>query len=371
MKGGNQLTVPKWPFFVADGIVVLCAWLVFQFASKPPGPGTGAMVILLLLLGAVLAVAPFLLEWYWNCQQQTADADDEEEAGRQALLDVTERLTRLAGVIQHTAQAGEQVAEVAAALREVQGGLEQHGAKLGRQISEIADIEKKRATALESRVEQLVKRVEARVKSLESAVGSLQAKLESVIAEVPAGSKERTRGDDEPRGNSEENEQTEKGANDRAGAVLTDGARPRAKASERAVGAVEANSVTGGNENGAADVAKDRDEGADPGTARRTRSKPRVQEEPGGALFSTTTLVATAFIGAGNKLYVRGEGPGLSWEEGVPMQFVEIGKWSWSTTEATGPISVRVLKNDEDEDRKGLVILEPGQTVSTRPEFDG
>ena len=43
-----------------------------------------------------------------------------------------------------------------------------------------------------------------------------------------------------------------------------------------------------------------------------------------------TTVIAKVMIGIGNKPYVRGEGPGLSWEEGVPMNFLEIGKWAWS-----------------------------------------
>ncbi|MDI1319435.1 MAG: hypothetical protein PSW75_04465, partial [bacterium] len=40
-----------------------------------------------------------------------------------------------------------------------------------------------------------------------------------------------------------------------------------------------------------------------------------------------TRLLATAYIGIGNKLFIRGDGPGLSWDKGVPMQFVSIGKW--------------------------------------------
>ena len=44
----------------------------------------------------------------------------------------------------------------------------------------------------------------------------------------------------------------------------------------------------------------------------------------------TTTVVANVMIGIGNKPYLRGEGPGLSWEEGVAMNFIEIGKWAWS-----------------------------------------
>lgn len=61
-----------------------------------------------------------------------------------------------------------------------------------------------------------------------------------------------------------------------------------------------------------------------------------------------TRLLVTAYIGIGNRLFIRGDGPGLSWDEGVPLQFVSIGKWRWETAEATSPIHFKLLKNDRD-----------------------
>ena len=49
--------------------------------------------------------------------------------------------------------------------------------------------------------------------------------------------------------------------------------------------------------------------------------------------------MAKVKIGIGNKPFLRGEGPGLSWEEGVPMNFVEIGKWSWSPSDKEAPLA--------------------------------
>lgn len=74
-----------------------------------------------------------------------------------------------------------------------------------------------------------------------------------------------------------------------------------------------------------------------------------------------TRLLATAYIGIGNKLFIRGDGPGLSWDSGVPMQFVSIGKWGWSTHEATGPVTIRLYKNDETPALSGDIVLEPGR----------
>jgi len=74
-----------------------------------------------------------------------------------------------------------------------------------------------------------------------------------------------------------------------------------------------------------------------------------------------TRLLATAYIGIGNKLFIRGDGPGLSWDKGAPMQFVSIGKWGWSTQDAVGPVRVKLLKNDETAALTGDLTLEPGR----------
>lgn len=74
-----------------------------------------------------------------------------------------------------------------------------------------------------------------------------------------------------------------------------------------------------------------------------------------------TRLLATAYIGIGNKLFIRGDGPGLSWDKGVPMQFVSIGKWGWATQDTAGPVRVKLLKNDETAALTGDLTLEPGR----------
>ncbi len=74
-----------------------------------------------------------------------------------------------------------------------------------------------------------------------------------------------------------------------------------------------------------------------------------------------TRLLATAYIGIGNKLFIRGDGPGLTWDKGVAMQFVSIGKWGWSSQEAVGPVHCKLYKNDDVADLTGEIILEPGR----------
>ncbi|MEN9634813.1 MAG: hypothetical protein RL077_3217 [Verrucomicrobiota bacterium] len=74
-----------------------------------------------------------------------------------------------------------------------------------------------------------------------------------------------------------------------------------------------------------------------------------------------TRLIVTAYIGIGNRLFIRGEGPSLSWEKGVAMQFVSIGKWRWESNDVTAPVAFKVYKNDDLECTiLGSRMLEPG-----------
>lgn len=83
-----------------------------------------------------------------------------------------------------------------------------------------------------------------------------------------------------------------------------------------------------------------------------------------------TRLLATAYIGIGNRLFIRGDGPGLSWERGVPLQFISIGKWRWETAEAGGPIRFRLYKNDELEcSALGEQVIDPGYLQEVTASF--
>jgi hypothetical protein len=90
----------------------------------------------------------------------------------------------------------------------------------------------------------------------------------------------------------------------------------------------------------------------------------QVAEPPSEPVLSSdgaTRLLITAYIGIGNRLFVRGEGPGLSWSKGVPLQFVSIGKWRWETNDASTPIQFKLYKNDEVEcTTLGAQTLDPG-----------
>ena len=83
----------------------------------------------------------------------------------------------------------------------------------------------------------------------------------------------------------------------------------------------------------------------------------------------TTTVVANVMIGIGNKPYLRGEGPGLSWDEGVAMNFIEIGKWAWSPPRKNASLTVQLYRNDQDPDQGGKIEVRPGERLEINPDF--
>lgn len=73
----------------------------------------------------------------------------------------------------------------------------------------------------------------------------------------------------------------------------------------------------------------------------------KTDAAPAAASAQGTALTINLMIGIGNKPYVRGTGPGLSMEKGIPMTFLGIGRWQWISPDAEAPATVEVWKNDQ------------------------
>jgi len=80
----------------------------------------------------------------------------------------------------------------------------------------------------------------------------------------------------------------------------------------------------------------------------KTEEAPVEQKtESTAASASGTALTINLMIGIGNKPYVRGTGPGLSMEKGIPMTFLGIGRWQWISPDPEAPATIEVWKNDQ------------------------
>lgn len=70
-----------------------------------------------------------------------------------------------------------------------------------------------------------------------------------------------------------------------------------------------------------------------------------------------TCVIVNSLIGIGNKPYLRGAGGGLSPDKGVPMEYLEIGKWRYVfPPDSQFPIEFSVYKNDETRSDGGEVF---------------
>jgi hypothetical protein len=99
--------------------------------------------------------------------------------------------------------------------------------------------------------------------------------------------------------------------------------------------------------------------------------EPEIEQDktPEKPVSGTTSVIANVMIGIGNKPFLRGEGPGLSWDEGVPMNFIEIGKWSWSPPRKNASLTVQLYRNDEEPDQTGKIEVKAGDKIEINPDF--
>lgn len=119
-------------------------------------------------------------------------------------------------------------------------------------------------------------------------------------------------------------------------------------------------------------VASDAEEeavSAEPSQAELMADIPEMPKSKPKKAKGVTTLIAQVLIGIGNKPYVRGTGPGLSEDEGVPMEFLEIGKWQWVAPNSDEPVTVRIYKNDEAPAEGDPIEIPAGQRRSVAPKF--
>lgn len=93
------------------------------------------------------------------------------------------------------------------------------------------------------------------------------------------------------------------------------------------------------------------------------------EEEPFVLSDGRTRLIAHAMVGMQNKLFIRGDHPWLSWEDGQQMELIGIGEFAWSIDDLKDPIEVTVLLNDEYASEQGTVMLKPGKTARINPSF--
>jgi len=82
-----------------------------------------------------------------------------------------------------------------------------------------------------------------------------------------------------------------------------------------------------------------------------------------------TTISARVDVGFGNALYIRGEGPGLSWDKGVLMECVGADLWQIVLAESARAFTFKLLVNDLSWSAGPDFSAACGTSVTIAPEF--
>jgi hypothetical protein len=82
-----------------------------------------------------------------------------------------------------------------------------------------------------------------------------------------------------------------------------------------------------------------------------------------------TTITARYDVGFGNALFVRGEGPGLSWDKGLAMANVGADLWQVSLPEGARAYTFKFLVNDVTWSAGPDFTAACGTSVTLTPEF--
>ncbi len=82
-----------------------------------------------------------------------------------------------------------------------------------------------------------------------------------------------------------------------------------------------------------------------------------------------TKIIARVDVGFGNTLYIRGDGPGLTWSQGVAMECVGPDQWEITLAESARPVSLKVLVNDQTWCTGPDTVVASGSTTTITPDF--
>jgi len=96
--------------------------------------------------------------------------------------------------------------------------------------------------------------------------------------------------------------------------------------------------------------------------AKAPAKKPAVKK-------STTTIIVKYDVGLGNVVSLRGDAPGLSWENGTVMKNIDAETWQWTSSAAKKAFEIKFLINDNRWSNDENFVVKPGATAGFSPSF--
>ncbi len=329
VNDNNHLRLVKWPFYAGDGLLVLLAFLIVANSAKPLSSTAISWCVISVTFGALVFVAPFILEYLNSirlAKNQLQEAVDKQLQGLDTML---QELDALSSTLSDLAQKSANSTQKMEHFRpELQNQLRESHAR----IDSLLENAEGKVSTHESLSEVLNQRLE----SLENKVNELVSiQTDKAVSEVIE--------DESEKGEvakSEENDNAQK-----QNPVIEEDA----SADNTLNKAVEIPDP----------VIELEDDGQD------TEEVSNLVPENN----SSITLIAHLNLDISSTPYVRGEGAGLSWNEGVPMEFIEIGKWEWTVENAIESTACRIFKDDSLAAKGDDIVIEVGERAEVYPEF--
>ncbi len=411
-------TLPKLPFFVGDALLLLTAAFIASRSDAPLGAGPLLAISACVGLGAILAVIPFLVDYArrqdeaLDQRQHTLASLSRETAAAAEQISIA--AASLPALTQHAAQAAKLADHLPKLIQDKihllkEALAEASDAEIENLRQELATLRSAETEKLEStvdkidrtaaRLDELLARWEQLPAQTEAAARELQSALKSANkphakpAHKPAPATDEPAAKSTPHTAPKSAPEPEKTPEPPPPAIV---AAPAPTADYDATGepvTLEPVSSSAPEPKPVPEPEPEPEPAPEPDPAPvakpapRRKAPPPIDDNPD--LFEAappddepaepttarsadgaTRLIVTAYIGIGNKLYIRGEGPGLHPDHGVPLQFVSIGKWRWETDDATAPVKVRLYKNDQIEcTALGEVTVAPGNQHEVSANF--
>lgn len=416
----------KLPFIAGDLALLATAFVIAARGGDPLGAGAIIAIASCVVVGAALLVIPFMADYARRADAAIAERQDQIAALARVTSDSAEQLGIVASGLngisessKHSLSSLEQlpallktrvdeaVRQLSAAAGSAQSSVKEDIARLEKAAKELSSVAAKaseslraasasasvKETSLASAEDQLSSALARATKEIESFVAiaakaaetaakaaakaEASAKPKTTHKETPPAPKDPPAPPAAPAADTPAPQPVAASVEPAPAAPAPEPvappppAPPAAEPAPRIIVQVDAPPETPA-EPDAADVPVDEPPAPKPARARKPKPEDDIADlglvpdapEAESSVTSDgfTRLVATAYIGIGNKLFIRGDGPGLSWDKGVPLQFVSIGKWRWETPDATAAVKAKLYKNDQIECvGLGQLVLEPGR----------
>lgn len=401
------IKVPKWPFWTAHSLLFSYGCYVALFSERPLDSAAIFGPLLSVFMGGILLAIPYLIELF---SQQNAVKSNTAQAGQTVNFAVNrieqsvERLALVESEVEKTVQGTQDILQLIEekllVLRETlvekeSAELEKLRLELDRLRSETASLRlmnTEQVTAVANGISQLPdnmgeifplldtidkhqQNIGLRQISLASNIRDLETKFETIQGQFQAQSAllEELRSLPDTLTSLLANKATHPVATPPKASPTTEDTTatvadsessiPSADTPDEPTSPTEAVHHTGD----IADSTK-----SDPQPAPQsppTQAQPTLFNDPEPLADGRTTLLVEALIGVTNQLYLRGDAPGLTWDKGIPMELVGIGRWQWHSEEVTAPVNIHVYRNDKIPADGGPITLKPGKSHTLRPVF--